>query len=37
MDFGCIDAKYVQSMLGGAYSLEDIEAALKVAKKEFGL
>lgn len=37
MDFGCVDAKYVQNMLGGAYSLEDIEAALKIAKKDLGL
>lgn len=37
MDFGCVDAKYVQRMLGGAYSVEDIEAALKIAKKDFGL
>jgi len=37
MDFGCVDSKYVQSMIGGAYSLEDIEVALKAVKKEFGL
>ena len=37
MDFGCVDAKYVQRMLGGAYTVEDIEVALKVVKKEFGL
>lgn len=37
MDFGCVDAKYVQNMLGGKYSLEDIEAALKIAKKDLGL
>lgn len=37
MDFGCVDAKYVQRMLGGVYSIEEIEAALKTVKKELGL
>ena len=37
MDFGCVDAKYVQRMLGGLYSVENIEAALKTVKKELGL
>lgn len=33
MDFGCVDAKYVQRMLGGVYSIEDIEVALAEVKK----
>ena len=33
MDFGCVDAKYVQRMLGGVYSIEEIEVALKEVKK----
>ena len=37
MDFGCVDAKYVQRMLGGVYSIEDIETALKAVTKELGL
>ena len=37
MDFGCVDAKYVQRMLGSVYSIEEIEAALKTVKKELGL
>ena len=37
MDFGCVDVKYVQRMLGGMYSIEEIEAALKTVKKELGL
>ena len=37
MDFGCVTPEYVQRMLGGLYSVEDIEAALKIAKKDFGL
>ena len=28
MDFGCVTPEYVQRMLGGLYSVEDIEAAL---------
>ena len=37
MDFGCVDAKYVQRMVGGVYSIEEIEAALKTVKKDLGL
>ena len=37
MDFGCVDAKYVQRMLGGVCSIEEIETALTSVKKEFGL
>ena len=37
MDFGCVDAKYVQRMLGGVYPMEEIETALTSVKKEFGL
>lgn len=37
MDFGCVDAKYVQRMLGGFYPMEEIETALTSVKKEFGL
>jgi len=33
MDFGCVDAKYVQRMLGGAHSLEEIEVALAEVRK----
>lgn len=33
MDFGCVDAKYVQRMLGGVDSLEEIVAALKEVRK----
>jgi len=33
MDFGCVDAKYVQRMLGGVYSIEDIEVALAEVRK----
>ena len=33
MDFGCVDAKYVQRMLGGVYSLEEIEVALAEVRK----
>ena len=37
MDFGCVTPEYVQRMLGGLYSVEDIEAALVSVTKEFGL
>ena len=37
MDFGCVDAKYVQSMIGGMYSQEDIKVVLAFVTKEFGL
>ena len=37
MDFGCVTPEYVQRMLGGLYSVENIEAALKTVKKELGL
>jgi len=37
MDFGCVTPEYVQRMLGGVYSVEDIEAALVSVTKEFGL
>ena len=33
MDFGCVDAKYVQRMLGGVYSLDEIEIALAEVRK----
>jgi len=33
MDFGCVDAKYVQRMLGSVYSMEEIEAALAGVRK----
>ena len=36
MDFGCVTPEYVQRMLGGLYSVEDIEAALVSVTKEFG-
>jgi hypothetical protein len=29
MDFGCITPQYVQRMWGGAFSLDEIEKALK--------
>lgn len=32
MDYGCITSEYVYRMLGGTVPLEEIEAALKVAK-----
>lgn len=32
MDFGCITAEYVQRMLGGMYSIEEIQDALKVCQ-----
>lgn len=34
MDFGCITAEYVQRMLGGVYSIEEIKAALSICLKE---
>ena len=37
MDFGCVTPEYVQRILGGLYSVEDIEAALESITKEFGL
>jgi len=39
MDFGCVTPLYAYRMLGGQYSLEDIEKGLKELKSQgaFGL
>ncbi len=37
MDFGCVTPLYVYRMLGGAFSLEDIEMTLPYCKKELEL
>ena len=34
MDFGCVIPEYVQRMLGGEYSLEEIKDALSICLKE---
>ena len=34
MDFGCITPLYVYRMLGGLYSMEEIQDALSVCSKE---
>ena len=34
MDFGCVTPEYVQRMLGGEYSLEEIKDALCICLKE---
>ena len=34
MDFGCITPEYVQMMLGGVYSIEEIRTALNVCMNE---
>ena len=34
MDFGCITPPYVYRMLGGQYSMEEIQDALSVCSKE---
>lgn len=35
MDFGCVTPEYVQRMLGGEYSIEEIRDALKICLKDF--
>lgn len=35
MDFGCITPKYVYRMLGGQYSIDEIQDALSLCLKEF--
>ena len=34
MDFGCVTPEYVQRMLGGEYSIEEIQNALSVCLKD---
>ena len=34
MDFGCVTPEYVQRMLGGGYSIEEIRDALSVCLKD---
>lgn len=34
MDFGCVTPEYVQRMLGGEYSIEEIRDALKICLKD---
>lgn len=33
MDFGCVTPEYVQRMLGGVYSIDEIRDALKICLK----
>jgi len=35
MDFGCVTPEYVQRMLGGEYSIDEIQDALKICLKDF--
>ena len=35
MDFGCVTPEYVQRMLGGEYSIDEIRDALKLCLKDF--
>ena len=35
MDFGCATPEYVQRMLGGEYSIDEIQDALSVCLKDF--
>ena len=35
MDFGCVTPAYVQRMLGGEYSIDEIRDALKICLKDF--
>lgn len=35
MDFGCVTAEYVQRMLGGVYTIEEINATLSICLKEY--
>ena len=35
MDFGCITPKYVYRMLGGQYSIDEIQDALSLCLKKF--
>ena len=35
MDFGCVTPEYVQRMLGGEYSIDEIRDALKICLKDF--
>ena len=37
MDFGCITSLYVYRAFGGAVSMDEIEKALPICKKELGL
>ncbi len=34
MDFGCVTPEYVQRMLGGEYSIDEIQDALKICLKD---
>ena len=34
MDFGCVTPEYVQRMLGGEYSIDEIRDALKICLKD---
>ena len=34
MDFGCVTLEYVQRMLGGEYSIDEIRDALKICLKD---
>ena len=35
MDFGCITPEYVYRMLGGQYSIDEIQDALSLCLKEY--
>ena len=35
MDFGCVTPEYVQRMLGGEYSIDEIRDVLKLCLKDF--
>lgn len=35
MDFGCVTPEYVQRMLGGEYSIDEIRDTLKICLKDF--
>jgi len=35
MDFGCITPEYVYRMLGGQYSIDEIQDALNLCLKEY--
>lgn len=34
MDYGCITPEYVQRMMGGVYSIEEIQTALSICLNE---
>ncbi len=35
MDLGCVTPEYVQRMLGGEYSIDEIRDTLKICLKDF--